>query len=116
MGKAIEVINLDNRTVVAGLHTIVARPKKDTMASGFAAYLFACWPLRKQLMRIANGASVLGISKTNLAKVDLTLPSLPEQQKIADSLSTIDAKIEALTARLDATREFKRGLLQKMFV
>jgi len=116
VGKAIEVINLDNRTVVAGLHTIVARPKKDTIALGFAAYLFASWLLRKQLMRIANGASVLGISKTNLAKVDLTLPSLREQQKIAAALSAIDAKIDALTGRLEATREFKRGLLQKMFV
>jgi type I restriction enzyme S subunit len=116
VGKAIEVVNLDGREVVAGLHTIVARPQKDTIALGFAAYLFASWPLRKQLMRIANGASVLGISKANLAKVDLTLPSLPEQQKIADALSAIDAKIEALTSRLEATREFKRGLLQKMFV
>ena len=116
VGKAIEVINLNNHTVVGGLHTIVARPKKDTITLGFAAYLFASWPLRKQLMRIANGASVLGISKTNLAKVELTLPSLPEQQKITDALSAIDTKIEALTARLDATREFKRGLLQKMFV
>lgn len=116
VGKAIEVINLDNRKVVAGLHTIVARPKKDTIALGFAAYLFASWPLRKQLMRIANGASVLGISKTNLANVDLTLPSLQEQKKIAEALSAIDAKIAALTQRLEATREFKRGLLQKMFV
>ena len=116
VGKAIEVINLDNSAVVAGLHTILARPKKDAIALGFAAYLFASWPLRKQLMRIANGASVLGISKTNLAKVDLTLPSLQEQQKIAEALSAIDAKIEALTVRQEATREFKRGLLQKMFV
>lgn len=116
VGKAIEVINLDGRPVVAGLHTIVARPHINSIALGFAAYLFASWPLRKQLMRIANGASVLGISKTNLAKVDLTLPSLPEQQKIADALLAIDTKIEALTDRLDATREFKRGLLQKMFV
>lgn len=116
VGKAIEIINLDGQRVVAGLHTIVARPNPERFALGFAAYLFASWPLRKQLMRIANGASVLGISKTNLAKVELSLPSLPEQQKIANALSAIDAKIDALTDRLDATREFKRGLLQKMFV
>ena len=46
----------------------------------------------------------------------IRVPPLPEQQKIADALSAIDAKIEALIDRLDATREFKRGLLQKMFV
>jgi type I restriction enzyme S subunit len=43
-------------------------------------------------------------------------PSLLEQQKIADALSSIDDKIEALTVRLESAREFKRGLLQKMFV
>ena len=46
----------------------------------------------------------------------ISVPSLPEQQKIADALSAIDRKIDALTGRLEATREFKRGLLQKMFV
>ena len=44
------------------------------------------------------------------------MPSIPEQRKIADALSSIDAKIEGLTDRLEATREFKRGLLQKLFV
>ena len=46
----------------------------------------------------------------------IQLPSLPEQRMIADTLSAIDDKIEALTQRLDSTQEFKRGLLQKMFV
>ncbi len=46
----------------------------------------------------------------------LMLPSLPEQQKIANFLSTFDNKIEKEREKLEQLRELKRGLLQKMFV
>lgn len=66
------------------------------------------------ISRTGMGAGKLA---TDLLKsLEFPLPSLSEQQRIADALSAIDTKIEALTARLEATREFKRGLLQKMFV
>ena len=70
-------------------------------------------------IRLSKNAQVGALPSYNASDVGIIkvkLPSLPEQQKIADSLSAIDTKIEALTSRLDATREFKRGLLQKMFV
>lgn len=68
-----------------------------------------------EVMKRCTGTSYPAISSSDLANIIVKLPSLPEQQKIANALSAIDTKIEALTARLDATREFKRGLLQKMF-
>jgi len=63
-----------------------------------------------------EASGVPSLSKKTIEKIDIKVPSLPEQQKIADALSAIDSKIEVLTDRLEATREFKRGLLQKMFV
>lgn len=44
------------------------------------------------------------------------VPSLPEQQKIADFLSSIDESIENVGEQIEALQEWKRGLLQKMFV
>ena len=39
-----------------------------------------------------------------------------EQKKIADFLFAIDKKIETTSTQIDKTKEFKKGLLQQMFV
>ncbi len=46
----------------------------------------------------------------------LCLPSAFEQQKIADFLSSIDKSIDKLSSQIDESLQFKKGLLQKMFV
>ena len=56
------------------------------------------------------------INKTEFSKFEIQLPTLEEQQKIADFLSSIDSKIESIEKELERLKEFKRGLLQQMFV
>ncbi|MEP0961031.1 MAG: restriction endonuclease subunit S [Roseobacter sp.] len=115
IGKAIEIIELTDTPLVAGLHTYIARPKGDVV-TGFSGYLFRCAEMRKQIMTIAQGVSVLGISKTNLEKLLLALPHPDEQQKIADALQAMDAKIAAVAGQVAKMEDFKKGLLQQMFV
>ncbi len=116
IGKSLEIIETKPRSLIAGLHTHLARPRAGTLALGFSGYLFQTWALRNQIMRIAQGISVLGISKPNLSKLVVRLPHPDEQRKIADLLSALDDKVTALAAKIDAMQTLKKGLLQQMFV
>jgi type I restriction enzyme S subunit len=42
-------------------------------------------------------------------------PTLPEQQRIASCLSSLDALITAETQKLEALKTHKKGLMQQLF-
>ena len=50
-----------------------------------------------------------------MARITIPLPSLEEQQRIADCLSSLDTRITAETARLAALKTHKQGLMQQLF-
>ena len=56
------------------------------------------------------------LSAQIIKRLKYKFPCIEEQQKIADFLSNIDAKIENVTGELGKTQLFKKGLLQQMFV
>lgn len=116
VGKAIEVVNLAGQTLLAGLHTLIVRDVKNYTVTGFKGYMMQTYDVRHQIMRLATGVSVLGISKGNLSKVKVPLPSLSEQQKIASFLFTFDRQINLVSQQLERMKTFKKGLLQQMFV
>ena len=86
------------------------------MALGFSGYLLQSWIVRKQVMKIAQGTKVLGISTGRLGEIKFFTPSYPEQTQIANFLSTIDKKIAVVETQIEQTQQFKKGLLQQMFV
>lgn len=57
-----------------------------------------------------------GINANEYSEFMVYVPCLAEQQKIADSLSSLDEVIEKQKATLAAWEELKKGLLQQMFV
>lgn len=63
-----------------------------------------------------EATGVPSLSKSTILKIVINLPCLEEQKKIADFLSSIDIKIEKISDELENLKEFKKGLLQKMFV
>lgn len=114
IGKVVEVTNTNGEAVLAGLHTIPLRPKED-IALGFGSYLFSTTFVHNQMRKIANGISVYGISKTNLANITVYLPLKPEQQKIADFLIIIDRRLAKSEKKLELLRKYKKGTVQEIF-
>ena len=65
-----------------------------------------------------QGASIVrrNLDMNQFNNIYIQLPCYEEQQKIADFLSSIDNKIESIEKELEGLKEFKKGLLQQMFV
>ena len=71
---------------------------------------------KNALLKLCQGTSIKGLTSDDLKSLIVPIPSLPEQQRIADFLSAIDAKIDAIKAQIEKLEAFKKGLLQQMFV
>lgn len=116
IGKAVEIIAVGGFTVISGLHTIHARPLSDKLVVGFMGHYSQSIRFKSQIKRASQGTKVLSISAKQLSSIIIYLPSIPEQKKIADFLTAIDDKIEHVARQLEKTTEYKKGLLQQMFV
>lgn len=71
---------------------------------------------QNQLMRLRVGSGLPNIQKGDIEKFRIEIPSPKEQQKIASFLSAIDKKIEKVNQQIEGMQQFKKGLLQQMFV
>jgi type I restriction enzyme, S subunit len=72
---------------------------------------------RKYLHISLAGTNINNLKNSELAELKFNLPSSNvEQEKIANLLSSIDSKIEQIGKQLDETKQFKKALLQQMFV
>ena len=70
---------------------------------------------RYQFVRRANGSTFLEISKSEIGKIPICAPTLPEQQKIASFFTAIDQKISQLKRKKTLLEQYKKGVMQKIF-
>lgn len=114
VGEALEVYNIEDKKVLAGLHTFALRDKNNETAHGYRAYLFKNPEVKKRLKTIATGSKVYGISKGNLEKFKIILPPLSEQQKIAKILASWDRAIKLQEQLIDNKKKYKKAVMQKL--
>lgn len=114
VAACIELVNIKKRTVTGGLHTFIARDNSGLTVQGFRTYALKNPIVSIELKKLATGSKVYGISKTNLATLNLLLPPTKEQTKIAQILSTWDVAIEALQLLIAKKERRKKALMQKL--
>ncbi|MCX7093136.1 MAG: restriction endonuclease subunit S [Methylobacter sp.] len=70
---------------------------------------------KKDIAQLAQGISVVHLYSSQLKKLNLNIPELSEQQKIAACLSSLDELITAQTQKVEALNTHKKGLMQQLF-
>ena len=80
-------------------------------------YLYYCLLNMTPRIRATQANTTLPIiNKADFSGFKVRVPCMAEQQKIATFLSALDEKIALTRQQLDKTKQFKKGLLQRMFV
>ena len=64
---------------------------------------------------LSQGISVVHLYSSQLALLDLNIPSYPEQQKIASFLTAVDDKLQALKKKKSLLEQYKKGVMQRIF-
>ena len=113
-GKAVEITDLENENVLAGLHTFVARPKLQFQEK-YLGYFINSPAYHNQLVPYMQGTKVTSISKANVQKTSVKYPNKAEQTKIGELFSKIDTLITSTQKEYDKLVALKKSMLQKMF-
>ncbi|XQL54569.1 restriction endonuclease subunit S [Escherichia coli] len=86
----------------------------ETLIPKYARYLFRSEHVRRQISTLGQGVTRYNLSKRQLIKLELKLPCVEEQQKIAAVLSAADAEISTLEKKLTCLRDEKKALMQQL--
>jgi type I restriction enzyme, S subunit len=70
---------------------------------------------KNSIAQMAQGIAVVHLYANQLKNLEINLPEIKEQQKIADCLSSLDELVSAHNQKLDALKAHKKGLMQQLF-
>jgi len=114
INKSVEVSGIGNKEYIAGLHTFHLRDKNATYIDSFRGLVLNSEAIKKQMLRLAVGMKVFGVSKPQLQQVLVPLPTKAEQTAIATALFDADALISSLEKLITKKRNIKQGAMQKL--
>ena len=70
---------------------------------------------RKEITTKSGGSTRYNVGQETLSDVDVMFPTLEEQEKIASFFSLIDDKISLQDEKVEALKDYKKGMMQKIF-
>ena len=109
--------NAGKISFVSGVYGVTDNTIIVNTTSSYNIHLLRIQLEMKRLNSMVFGSGQPLITGTQIKKLHLVCPkSIEEQRKIVGFLMAIDKKIEAIAKQIELTEQFKKGLLQKMFV
>lgn len=105
----------DANKVFLGQRTMMYRANPLTCSNFYLLYSLQTRFCKKQIDDFSNGGTVAHMRVPDCGKIKIPIPPLPEQQKIASFLTSVDKKIEQLTKKKALLEQYKKGVMQKIF-
>ncbi len=90
------------------------RPTSGKLSRFFLAYLLLSDAFLKYATRHSDRSKIPKVNRESLLAYETGIPSLREQERIADCLTSLDDLIAAETRKLDILKTHKKGLMQQL--
>ncbi|MDH2047636.1 restriction endonuclease subunit S [Acinetobacter johnsonii] len=111
------VASVDREDIALAQRVIKYRGKEGILNNAFLKQKFLSEDFQALIASKATGGTVQGIKGSTLHNLEIYIPQdIEEQTKIANFLSAIDQKIEVVAQQIEQAKQWKKGLLQQMFV
>jgi type I restriction enzyme S subunit len=70
---------------------------------------------QNQILKLAGTSTIPDLNHSDFYRIEIPIPSLPEQQKIAAFFTAINEKLQGLRKKQSLLEAWKRGLMQRIF-
>lgn len=104
---------IKDEKVVLGGDILIIRPDKIKVFGEFLSRYIR--HLEAEILKLVTGSTVFHLYSSSMKLLELCFPSLEEQRKIADCLSSVDDLIAAQSDKIESLQEHKKGLMQGLF-
>lgn len=112
IGKTVAFLGGVDRAYCGG-DILILSPSRG-YDSKFLGYVCNSQPIVAQKASRGQGDAVVHIRSGSLAEVVIPVPPRPEQEKIAEALSDVDALLAAMTKLIEKKRAIKQGAMQQL--
>jgi len=96
------------------LNIVILRTNSE-LVSEYFQLAYSSFSVQKQISSVTAGSTQGVINTSEIGKLEIVFPTLPEQQKIATFLSAVDEKIQQLSRKKQLLEQYKKGVMQQLF-
>lgn len=104
----------ENEDIVYCGFMIRYRYNKRKINPMFLLYQLRSENIRKRVLDLSTVSANTNINQDSYKQIKISIPSVKEQEKIAEILSTVDEQIENIEKLIQKNQELKKGLMQQL--
>ncbi|MCL6572755.1 MAG: restriction endonuclease subunit S [Bacillus sp. (in: Bacteria)] len=108
------IVNKDNPAAIFASYLIRFKFDLTKINNTYFGYFYESNLCMAQLKAITQGSTNININADNIKSLSVPIPTIEEQQKIAEILSSVDEQIENTDQLIDKSKELKKGLIQQL--